>query len=828
MIISVNWLKKFINIDIPVRDLATLIGARLVEIEDIIDLGEKYKDVIVAKVISAEKIEDSDHLNLVMIDDGGVVADIERDDNGYIQVVCGAPNVRAELLVAWLPPKSIVPETYGAKEPFVLEARKLRGFTSNGMIASARELDLFDEHDGIVEIDKDAKPGTRFAKLYELDDYLFDIENKSLTHRPDTFGVIGFAREVAAILGQRFETPDWLLELQPKISSEKSEIEPIEVTIDDFELSSRYQVIVLDSIAKDAKTPFDIQTYLARSGVRPISPVVDVTNYMMLLTGQPLHAFDYDKLVIASGGAPEIHVRSGVEGETLELLDGRIVDLHEQDIVIASRETPIALAGAMGGKSTAIDDDTRRIVLESATFDLYRLRTTQMRHGIFSEAITRFTKGQPPELTAPVLASAVYLLNTWAGAKPITPVSEQNTNKEPNQEIGVSVDDINLLLGTSFTAKQVQSVLENNNFDVSIYPDSLRVTAPYWRTDINIKEDIIEEIGRLTGFDAIYPTLPSRYSIAVGLSGFDDMRQRIRQILVSAGANEVLTYSFVHGNILRKAGQDTSQSYRLVNSISPELQYYRQSVTPSLLTLVHPNIKQGYNKFALFEMNKAHYKGDGLDGGVPVERQTLGFVVACKHSHSESWYYQAKHTLDYLLRRLHVQATYEPLTSDDMHDPIFAPFEPKRSAKVIVNGVAVGVVGEYRGFVKKEFKLPASQAGFELDTDKLFEHIQSFSNQEVYKPSSKYPSVERDICFKVDTDKSYQAIFDSATEALQISGLEYKIDPVDIFSDNDETKNITIRIRLTSHDKTLTSGEVAKVVDGVVDSVGRRTKGVVV
>ena len=208
MIVSVNWLKKFADIELPIDELATLIGARLVEIEEVIDLGAKYKDVVVAKVVEAAPVPDSDHLNLCKIDDGGKVKNVERDENGLIQVVCGAPNVRVGLFIAWLPPKTVVPETYGDDEPFVLGARKLRGFMSNGMIASARELDLWDEHDGILEIDVDARPGDSFAKLYELDDYLLDIENKSLTHRPDCFGLIGLAREIAAIQGNEFKTPD--------------------------------------------------------------------------------------------------------------------------------------------------------------------------------------------------------------------------------------------------------------------------------------------------------------------------------------------------------------------------------------------------------------------------------------------------------------------------------------------------------------------------------------------------------------------------------------------------------------------------------------------
>jgi len=227
MIISVNWLKKFTDIDGSVEELATLIGARLVEIEQVINLGEKYQGVVVAHVVECAPLEGSDHLNVTKIDDGGVVPDVERDENGYVQVVCGAPNVRAGLTVAWLPPRSTVPETFATSEPFVLSAKPLRGVVSNGMLASARELDLYDDHSGILVIDKEAAPGSSFAELYELDDYLLDIENKSLTHRPDTFGVIGFAREVAGIQGKPFQTPAWLEVLEPVINHTESYEAPI-------------------------------------------------------------------------------------------------------------------------------------------------------------------------------------------------------------------------------------------------------------------------------------------------------------------------------------------------------------------------------------------------------------------------------------------------------------------------------------------------------------------------------------------------------------------------------------------------------------------------
>lgn len=830
MIISVNWLKYFTQIDTPIDELATLVGARLVEIEEVIDLGKKYEGVVVAKVMSCVRHEDSDHLNITKLDDGRVTPDVERDENGYVQVVCGAPNVREGIFVAWLPPQSIVPETADDAEPFVLGSRKLRGVMSNGMIASSRELALTDEHDGILELDqelKDLKPGDSFAKAYELDDYLLDIENKSLTHRPDCFGIVGFAREVAAIQGKEFKTPWWLAKLDPEFIEKKGDIEAPKVFIDDESLSARYQAVVLSEADGSVKSSLQLQTYLARVGVRPINAIVDVTNYLMLVTGQPLHAFDYDKL-IAVGGKNEIHVRAGRKGEKLELLDGREIELDTSDIVIAAGETAIGLAGAMGGASTMIDENTKNIIVESATFNLYNLRATQMRHGIFSEAITRFTKGQPAGLTAPVLAEAIDMMQV-AGSKRASEVADCYPNPAKPGPIVLSVDKINGVLGTTFAEADVEQVLRNVEFETRVQDDSVSFTPPYWRSDIHIDEDVIEEIGRLSGFDEIEPTLPRRDFTAVRPSHFDQIRATIRKALVRAGANEVLTYSFVHGNDLLKAGQKLEDSYRIINSISPQLQYYRQSLTPSLLGAVNGNIRHGFENFALFEVNKVHPRPHGMtEENVPAEVDMVALVVASKKPGEGAPYYQAKKMLDYLGQSLGLDLVYAPIESDPQY-PVTAPFEYRRSAMVTdrTTDTFLGIVGEYKKSVARGFKLPEYTAGFEIGSVPLLEAIQKLTTN--YKSISRYPSTERDICFKVDQAVHYSQITGAINKAMGRSNLESVVTPVDIYqADGTDTKNVTLRVRLTPHDHTLTSEEVATVIDAIIEEVVTETNAVVV
>lgn len=830
MIVSVNWLKKFTSIDLAIDELTALIGTRLVEIEEVVNLNEKYKDVVIGRVVDCRPLVDSDHLNVVRLDDGGVTPGMQRDDNGHITVVCGAPNVREGLSVAWLPPGSTVPATFASSEPFKLATRMIRGVNSNGMIASAKELDLFDDHAGILELDKDPAAGTKFAEAYELDDYLLRIENKSLTHRPDAFGIIGFAREVAAIQGKAFETPDWLTNTATPFFEGREPL-TLSVTVDDAALSDKYRVVVLAGANAAAQSPLKVQTYLSRVGVRPINAVVDATNYLMMLTGQPLHAFDYDKVLMIGGGQADIHVRSGRAGEKLKLLDNRVVELDEADIVIAVGDTAIGLAGAMGGSDTEIDENTKRIILESATFNLYNLRATQMRHGIFSEAITRFTKGQPAALTAPVLAQAVRMMEEFAGASPVTPVVESySASQDSRPSVMVTVDMVNAVLGSKFSAADITETLGNVEFIAELKePLTIKVTPPYWRADVAIPEDVIEEVGRLNGFDSIEAVLPSRDFTAIMPGSLDNLRQAVRRGLARGGANEVLTYSFVHGDILKKAGQKPEDSYRLTNSLSPELQYYRQTLTPSLLSLIHPNLKSGYERFALFEINKAHNKSLGLnEENVPTELDLVAFTIASKQAFDGAAFFEAKAQLDNLARALGLTLTYMPF--DQPHEYfVAAPFEPKRSAYATDahSGEVIGIVGEYKKPVARGFKLPDFAAGFELRSDALLLAVQSANAQ--YTPLSRYPSLERDICFKVNSGVAYAEVAAPVEAALESSGLETNYWPIDIYQPADKrTRNFTFRIKLTASDRTLTSQEAAAVMGSVARAVSAETSAIVV
>ena len=767
MKISLNWLKEYVNIKVSDEELIRLIGARLVEVEGVIDETHKYDKIYVVKVVTAEKIPET-HLTLCQIDCG---------KPELVQVVCGAPNVHEGMLAAWIAPGAIVPASVNEDAPFVIGKRKMQGYESCGMLAGADELDFGNDHSGIVEIDPEmAQAGDLLADVFGLKDLILEIENKSLTHRPDTFGIIGFAREVAGILGEKFEV-NFVRDTLRNATRLKGNLS---VDIADSAICPRYTAVVMEKHGEIKKKYLTwIDTILSKSGMRPVDPVVDATNYLMLLTGQPLHAFDFDKFVAIGGSEkPKIVVRLARNDEKLVLLDGKEVELNENDIVICSGGTPVALAGAMGGLSTAIDENTKNIILESATFSLYNLRKTQMAHGIFSEAITRFTKGQSPCQTLTVAEECAEML---ADGFKVSEIADEYPAKLKENVVKITTSEINSLLGTDYSDELIEQTLSNVGFDVKNKRGELTVVAPDWRTDIHIKEDIIEEVGRLLGYDNITPTLP-KHATADG-NKMLGLKTEIRNLMKSFGANELLTYSFVSERLLKKAGLEADNSYKIVNSISPELQYIRQSIVPSLLEKAYVNQKIPFDHFALFEMNKVYQKAWGMnDENVPVEKMRMGFVVA-ERKGTGTAYYKAKYYVQKLLEEMQISVDYLLVKNKN---PEILPFEAKRSAEIWASDKLIGVVGEFKNSVRHNFKLAEYLAGFELDMDAVLELKKEKKIDNNFGEHKKLDET-------ITTSKAY-------AEVLKDIEMKYpgaKITPVGIYQpENSADKNITFHIEL--------------------------------
>ena len=843
MKVSLNIIKQLINFELPpVDELVARVNQQLGGVEAVIDLNAKYGGARIVRVVECAKHPNADRLSVTKIDDGGVVADVPRDDNGLVQVVCGAPNVHADMWAIWLPPQSTVPASFDDDEPFVLDARPLRGVLSQGMLAAADELDIGTDHEGIIEIHEHDVPagveltaGASFAEMFGLDDFVLDIENKMFTHRPDCFGQLGVAREIAGIFGRKFTSPDWYKEEQKFAGGEGLELE---VFNDAPELVPRFMVVAIRDVTV-GPSPLWLQCQLVAMGGKPINNIVDATNYMMFMTAQPTHAYDYNKLRGSTLGA-----RMARDGEKVSLLNGKEYELTSDDIVIADGEGVIGLAGIMGGTDTEVSNDTKNIVLECANFDMYALRRTAMRHGIFTDALTRFNKGQSPLQNAAVLKQLMGMVGGVQASEVFDKRNDRLMVMQHDSRVTfgsagketISIFDwgavtgvlvlestfVNERLGTEFSPQEICRILKNVEIKAHEEPEpntpyQFEVIAPFWRTDLELPEDIVEEVGRLYGFDKLPRQLPRRSIKPAPRNPRRQLKQAIRQSLSRTGANEVLTYSFVHERVLKNAEQDPSRAYRLSNALSPDLQYYRTSVLPSLLDKVHANIKAGHDEFMLFEIGKIHDKELPLtDENLPSEQTFVDGVYASKKPRAGAPFYKARKLVDRLLADINVEADFVKIAESDADVP--APFDGQRSAWIVAkNGDKLGIIGELSQTARRNFKLPDYTAAFSLDVEKLQANLAE-NREHNYRPLSRYPSTTRDISLKMNSAVDYASVYACAEEvAKKHRELQISITPIAIYQpkDDDSTKTVTLSIKFTSAERTLADKDTAPIIEEI-------------
>jgi len=835
MKVSLNIVRSLINFELPsVDELVLRVNQQLGGVEEVIDLGAKYSGARIVRVVECGKHPDADRLSVTKIDDGGAVPDVPHDDNGYVQVVCGAPNVHADMWAIWLPPGSTVPASFDDTEPFVLGARPLRGVLSQGMLAAADELAIGTDHEGIIEITENDLPsgaelqaGARFAEIFGLDDFVLDIENKMFTHRPDCFGQLGVAREIAGIFGQQFTSPEWY-----KAQQQFSTAEGLDLMITNGapELVPRFMAVAIKDV-EVKPSPLWLQCQLVAMGGKPINNIVDTTNYIMLMTAQPTHAYDYDKL-----RGHQLGARLARPDEKVSLLNGKEYELTADDIIIADGEGVIGLAGIMGGSNTEVSNDTKNIVLECATFDMYALRKTAMRHGVFTDALARFNKGQSPLQNAAVLkrlmsvvsgvqASEVFDLKQFSDE-----FDDYFDGKYTPANIDIDSKFINERLGLKLSKNDICGLL--NNVEIRSHGpeeelDYICIQSPFWRTDLELSEDIVEEVGRLYGFDKLPRELPHRSIKPVPKNPRRELKNAIRQSLSRAGANEILTYSFVHERILKNAEQDITQAYKLSNALSPDLQYYRLTVLPSLLDKVYTNIKSGHNEFALFEIGKGHLKSKGLNKeGLPIENNYIDLVYSSKKDKPGAPFYVAKKIIDNLGKDLGVKFEFEKIVNQ-IDKQILAPFDIDRSSLIIIdNGDIVGLVGELKQSVIKNFKLPQYISAASIDIDILQKNI-SKNIGDSYHPLSKFPSTRRDISIEIDLAVSYKDVLNVVKNSLQKQDDEFiSIRLVDIYRAKDSSfKTITLNISMTNYNRTLTATDASRIIENINKAISVKLNG---
>lgn len=809
MKVNLGIVKKYTDVTLSTDELVSKVNSQLGGVEEIIDFQVKYKDALIVRVVACEKHANADKLSVCMIDAG-------RKE--LVKVVCGAPNVHADMWAIWLPPSSTVPSSFDDKKPFVLDAREIRGEMSNGMLAAADELAIGSDHSGIIELtNRDIAPdssvtvlkaGQRFADVFGLAEVTIDIENKMFTHRPDLFGQLGVAREISGIQNKKFASPKWYNQAIPTSKPTADKLD-LSVSNDAKKVVPRFMVAVMNDVVV-APSPMWLQAALVSMGSKPINNVVDVTNYVMLTTSQPTHAYDYDTLQGSS-----ISARMAKKGESVKLLNGKSYDLAPEDIVIADSTAPIGLAGIMGGLETEVSNNTTRIVLEVANFDMYAVRKSSMRHGLFTDALTRFNKGQSPYQNHVVIERLISLMQDVCGAALASQVFDIGA-KLPAQTVVTTTEPfINERLGSTLSIGEIATLLKNVEFDVKTSKNQLAVTPPFWRTDIELAEDVVEEVGRLYGFGNLPHDVPLRPTNAAIKNQTIETKKHVREVMKQLGANELLTYSFVHENVIKRASQNVDEAYKIYNALSPELQYYRLSVLPSLLDKVHMNIKAGHDSFVLYEIGKGHNKLASLnDELLPTEQQFIDVIYASKLTSASAPYYVVRRYAEQLLgsfgKELVCKAIEKPL-----NDYVTAPFDLSRSALLETrDGLFIGIAGELKQSVVKDFKLPASCAALSLDFAALQRLYEERST--TYVPLSRYPSITQDISLKVPHDTNYESVkslVEMVTNTVE-NNLRITISPLTIFvpATDKSHKTITLRLVVTSSDRTLTDKDVSKIL----------------
>ena len=487
----------------------------------------------------------------------------------------------------------------------------------------------------------------------------------------------------------------------------------------------------------------------------------------------------------------------------------------------------------MGGADTEVGADTKKIILECASFDMYSIRRTSMAHGLFSDAVTRFSKGQSPGQNDRVLAQAIRMLQDQAGAKLASPIVDDNHYQPPNS-VKATAQFINQRLGSGLDSAQVCQLLKNVEIDLEQHDETVIVTPPFWRTDINIPEDLVEEIGRLYGYDKLPQTLPMRDLRPADLNELLVLKNSIRLHLRAAGANELLNYSFIHGNLLAKVGQDCDLAYKLSNALSPDLQYYRLSILPSLLEKIHLNIKAGISQMALFEIGKVHAKNWLDEDNLPKEGERLGFVFAAddkvaSNEFEGSAYFQARFYLSDVLNKYSIQTLFIPLllqTEEAVVVQMAEPFEPSRSAIVtdMISGQMIGIVGDIKASVKADLKLPEFSAGYELDISKILKLKREFND---YVPLPRYPRVEQDISLRVESSLPFNQLFEfvvSKIDQIKPAKSYFELKPLDIYQRTEDQEHVqfAFRLRIASYEKTLKASDINDLLDEVAAAANQQ------
>ena len=823
MKLSINNTKEYTEIPSDINEVIEIISNKVGEVEGSKDLGKKYENILIAEIIDKKEHPDADKLEIYKINIGS---------NEDIQVVAGDKNLEIGDKVAYIKPGGIVPSTYDI-EPFKIEAKKMRGIMSNGMMCSEKELDIGPNHEKVLILPKDAPVGETFSNYYQLNDTVIDIENKALTNRGDLFGIIGLSRELSGAQNIPFQSPDWYKRQQRELTPKEICLN-LDVDNRAEALCPRYCAIAMTNITIK-ESPIWLKSILLKSDIKPINNVVDVTNYLMILTGQPLHAFDFDKVIktdTKQADMGHIVIRPGQEGESIHALDGNIYELSDRNLVIANSQNPIAIAGIIGGMDTQIDENTKNIVIESANFDRYNLRKTSMELGIVTEASTRFTRAQSPEKCLPIISYAVEIIEKLTGGEIASTLID--SYPVPQKEINITIDTEKLRerVFADITNEEIIRILKNLEYEnVEIKDKYITVTVPSFRLDIEIEEDIYEDVVRMYGYEKIDPLLPQKSLKATLKPKILSLKENIRTTLSNYGANELISYSFTSQEFLYLVHQDVNNSFKIKNPLSKDLEFMRPSIILSLLEKAKLNTQQGVETFSIFEMGISHQK-DVLDSEkLPKEEWKLAFLFTDSTNQIEgNPFFQSKRYLEKLLRKLSVKNLEYTLLADVDYENIpkwikvmITTFNPNSSAiisaKVGDSKIDLGILGEIDSGIKGSLSLNNFTSGFEINLEDILK-IQEGSSYNLSE--SKYPYITQDISFSVPNKITYKELFNKVSKTLEIRDLRSEIECIDIYQEKDsDIKKITLRISISNITKTLSEKDMKEIRKKIAKSVSK-------
>ncbi len=782
---SVNWLKQWVKLELSAAQLAERLTASGLEVEKLSPVAADFDGIVVAEIESCVTHPDADKLSLCTVNDGGV----ER-----LQIVCGAPNARAGIKV----PLARVGARLGAD--FQIKKARLRGVESNGMLCSARELGMSDDHSGLMELPADAEPGVNFRDWLALDDHSIEID---LTpNRADCLSIRGLARDVSASCGSEFIDR----EIPPVAATSDSRFP---IRLEDIAACPRYVGRVIENVSATARTPLWMQEALRRSGIRSISPIVDVSNFVMLELGQPMHAFDRDKL------DAEIIVRRGAAGEKLLLLDGTEVDLGEDVLAICDASGPVALAGIMGGEATAVSGETCNILLESAWFNPAVIMGKARDYGLHTDASHRFERGVDAEGQARAVERATQLiLDTCGGQAGPVLLAEFAEYLPAAATVKLRLQRLNKLVGHEFQQQQVEQILTRLGMQLEYHAaeQAWLVVAPSARVDIAIEEDLIEEVARIFGYDNIPLRMPSG-EVQVGSAALYEVSlSQIRESLCAAAYQEAINYSFVDSKQLEAVFQ-AEDALPLANPLSSDLGVLRTTLLPGLLAALNRNLRRQHQRVRLFETGLAFLRGESL-----LEIPRIAAVV-CGPALPEQWAASSRPT-DYFdikgdVERLLALRGCGEIRFDRLHAPWA---HPGASASVFLDDQCLGWCGAVHPQVLQRLDINCEVFAFELDLQPMQQRA-----VQVAQPYSRFPSIRRDIAIWLPEQTTYaevrSCILASAGELLQ------NLVVFDVYHDTKLKKgykSLAIGLILQKVSSTLTDDVADSLIQQVISNLESR------